>query len=118
MGKVLSYLDCGCAITDDGRRTYCPTCSAPRQASGTCAASGCACPAPAVTVDVTRQAEMDESSFLLATAIVEHSADLYELVRAHVKILQRCREARGLTTAEQAFLARGAALVKVIGGAA
>ena len=69
------------------------------------------------TIEILREAAADEASFLHATAIVENSADLYELVRAHVKILTRCREARGLTTAESAFLARGLALLKVIGGA-
>jgi len=24
--KVLTYLDCGCAIMEDGHRCYCPTC--------------------------------------------------------------------------------------------
>jgi hypothetical protein len=26
MSRVVSYLDCGCAIHDDGGRTWCPTC--------------------------------------------------------------------------------------------
>ena len=26
--KVIAYLDCGCAIVEDGKRVWCPTCSA------------------------------------------------------------------------------------------
>jgi hypothetical protein len=28
MSKIISTLDCGCAIYEDGRRAWCPTCSA------------------------------------------------------------------------------------------
>lgn len=27
--KVISYLDCGCAILKDGNRSWCPSCMAP-----------------------------------------------------------------------------------------
>lgn len=29
MAKVQKFLDCGCAITEDGARHWCPSCSAP-----------------------------------------------------------------------------------------
>lgn len=29
MSKVAHYLDCGCAIMDDGKRHVCPSCAAP-----------------------------------------------------------------------------------------
>lgn len=29
MSKVINYLECGCAILEDGSRSWCPTCSSP-----------------------------------------------------------------------------------------